>query len=217
MFLILLGAPGAGKGTQAKLLQATYGIPQISTGDMLRAARASGSELGKRVQAVMDGGGLVSDEIVLALVEERLTQDDAAGGAIFDGFPRTVAQAEALGQLSGVTIDHVLSIDVPESRLVRRLAGRRTCRSCGAMYHLDFKPTAREGVCDACGGETYQRADDNEDSIKNRLSVYHDNTAPLISYYAGKGLLREIDGVGELSDVTARIEAVVGARQAKGS
>jgi adenylate kinase len=209
MFLILLGAPGAGKGTQAKLLQDQHGVPQISTGDMLRAARGSGSDLGKRVQTVMDSGGLVSDEIVLALVEDRLATDDTKKGAIFDGFPRTVAQAEALGSLSGVSIDHVLSVEVPQAVLVKRLEGRRTCRKCGAMFHTEYKPTSVSGVCDVCGGETYQRADDNEESIMNRLSVYHDITAPLISYYAAKGLLTEINGAESQSKVTASINAVV--------
>jgi adenylate kinase len=210
MFLILLGAPGAGKGTQARLLQDQYGIPQISTGDMLRAARRSGSDLGKRVQAVMDSGGLVSDEIVLALVQERLTADDVNKGAIFDGFPRTVAQAEALGALAGVSIDHVLSVEVPQADLVKRLEGRRTCRKCGAMFHTEYQPTTVSGVCDVCGGATEQRADDKKESIMNRLSVYHDNTAPLISYYAAKGLLREINGAESQSTVTASINAVVG-------
>ncbi len=204
MHLILLGAPGAGKGTQAKMLVDKLGIPQISTGDMLRAARKSGSDLGKKVSKIMDEGGLVSDDIVLALVKERLSQADAADGAIFDGYPRTVAQAEALGQLA--QIDHVLSIDVPEADLSARLTGRRTCKACGAMYHLMFKPSKTEGVCDKCGGETYQRQDDNEESIKNRLSVYHSSTAPLIRYYSERNVLREINGVGSMSDITSRIE-----------
>lgn len=209
MHLILLGAPGAGKGTQAKVLQESLGIPQISTGDMLRAARKSGTELGQRVAALMDSGALVSDAVVLELVKERLSQSDAAGGAIFDGYPRTTAQADALGNL--VEIDRVLSIEVPEVELVARLAGRRTCRGCGTMYHVAFKPTEIEGVCDTCGGETYQRADDNEESIKNRLGVYQDNTAPLIQYYAERNLLAEIDGVGAPSDITARIQQALGA------
>ena len=209
MFLILLGAPGAGKGTQAKILQETLGIPQISTGDMLRAARKSGSELGNKVAAVMDSGSLVTDEIILALVEEKLATSQAKG-AIFDGFPRTVGQAEALGQLQGVEIAHVLSIEVPKGALVSRLSGRRTCRSCGAMFHVEYKPAKVAGKCDVCGGETYQRKDDNEESITNRLNVYEENTATLIRYYEDKGLLRAIDGVGEMSEITARIQQVLG-------
>ena len=204
LHIVLLGAPGAGKGTQAKILVEKLGIPQVSTGDMLRAARKSGSELGNRVAKIMDEGGLVSDEIVLELVKERLSQPDAQPGAIFDGYPRTTAQAEALQKLA--SIDHAVSISVPEAALGKRLCGRRTCRGCGAMYHVDFKPTKVEGVCDKCGGETYQRADDNEESIKNRLSVYHSSTAPLIRYYSEKGLLREVNGVGEMADITRRIE-----------
>ena len=150
MNLVLLGAPGAGKGTQAKLLMETFSIPQISTGDMLRAALKSGSELGQRIKAVMEAGDLVSDEIILELVQDRLSQADAANGAIFDGFPRTVAQAEALTGQLGVVIDHVLSIEVPEEDLVQRLGGRRTCRSCGTMYHVVFNKPATEGVCGVC-------------------------------------------------------------------
>ncbi len=209
MYLILLGAPGAGKGTQAQALTQSLGIPQVSTGDMLRAARASGTEFGKRVAAVMDAGGLVSDEIILELIEKRLRHADAQDGVIFDGFPRTVAQADGLNEL-GVAIDHVLSIIVPESMLVNRLSGRRTCRGCGGMYHLEFKPPVKEGVCDICSGELYQRADDNEDSMRNRLGVYHENTAPLIRYYSERGLLREIQGTGVPQDVTARIRAILG-------
>jgi len=210
MHLILLGAPGAGKGTQAKVLQELLGVPQISTGDMLRAAKKSGSELGNKVAAIMDQGNLVSDDIVLALVQERLNASDADSGAIFDGYPRTASQAAALSHLPGVSIDHVLSINVPEEQLVRRLCGRRTCRQCGAMYHLDYKPSATAGVCDDCGGETYQRADDNEGSIRNRLKVYHESTAPLVRYYSEQSLLREVNGVGSMTDVTERIQTILG-------
>lgn len=213
MHLVLLGAPGAGKGTQAKVLEAMLGIPQVSTGDMLRAARAAGSELGQRVQAIMDRGELVSDEIVLELVADRLRQPDAARGAIFDGFPRTVAQAEALEKLQPV--DRVISIEVPGEDLVGRMSGRRTCRSCGRMYHIAFNPPDSAGVCDACGGELYQRADDNETSIRHRLQVYLEKTAPLIAYYAKKGLLSEVSGTGDMDEVTARVMAVVGSSQEK--
>lgn len=208
MYLVLLGAPGAGKGTQAKVLETKLGIPQVSTGDMLRAARAAGTELGNRVQGIMDRGELVSDEIVLALVAERLRQPDAARGAIFDGFPRTVAQAEALQKLQ--PLDRVVSIEVPEQELVVRLSGRRTCRACGRMCHVEFSPPARKGVCDTCGGELYQRDDDNETTIKNRFQVYQDKTAPLIAYYAKQGLLSEVDGTRGMEDTTSQIMAVVG-------
>ena len=209
MNLILLGAPGAGKGTQAKQLMATYQLPQISTGDMLRSAQRDGDELGKLVKASLDAGNLVSDEIILALVEQRLQNDDTTNGAIFDGFPRTLEQAQALDGLEGVTIDHVISIEVPEDDLIRRLTGRRTCRSCGSMFHIDFKPSQKEGVCDQCGGELYQRGDDNETSIRRRLTVYRESTAPLVDYYAEQGNLRQISGVGQPDEVAKRISSAL--------
>ncbi len=209
MFLVMLGAPGAGKGTQAKYLQADLGIPQVSTGDMLRAARKEGTELGERVQAVMDAGQLVSDEIILDLIRHRVAQPDASNGAIFDGFPRTLAQAEALGALDGVEISGVLLIDVPDDFIVDRLSGRRTCRQCGTMSHVSYAPTSVEGVCDVCGGETYQRADDNEESIRKRMVEYREKTEPLVKYYSEKGVLRKIDGVGEVADVTSRLRAAL--------
>lgn len=209
MYLILLGAPGAGKGTQAKFLQDLLQVPQISTGDMLRAARKSGSELGQRVQAVMDAGDLVSDDIVLDLVKDRLHREEA-NGAIFDGYPRTIEQAEALAGLEGVELAHVISIEVPDSELIERLGGRRTCRACGAMFHTKFKAPAVAGVCDVCSGELYQRKDDNDESIRNRLAVYTDSTAPLLNFYEGRGLLRRVDGVGSMSEITSRIEAMIG-------
>ena len=205
MSLIMLGAPGAGKGTQAKILQRELEIPQVSTGDMLRAARRSGSELGQRVQAVMDAGQLVSDEIILDLIRHRVAQTDAAQGVIFDGFPRTLAQAEALDALDGVQIEGVLLIDVPDEFIVERLSGRRTCRQCGAMSHVQFSPTSVEGICDACGGETYQRADDNEESIRKRMVEYREKTAPLVNFYTKRGLLRKVNGVGDVADITARL------------
>ena len=209
MNLILLGAPGAGKGTQAKQLVATYQLPQISTGDMLRSAQRDGDELGQLVKASLDAGNLVSDEIILALIEQRLQNDDTNNGAIFDGFPRTLEQAQALDGLKGVTIDHVISIEVPEIDLIRRLTGRRTCRSCGSMFHIDFKPSEKEGVCDQCGGELYQRSDDNETSIRRRLTVYRESTAPLVDYYAEQGNLRQISGVGQPDEVAKRISSVL--------
>ena len=208
MFIILLGAPGAGKGTQAKAMCQQLEIPQVSTGDMLRAARKSGSELGKQVAAVMDGGGLVSDGMVLGLIDERLKQSDATRGVIFDGFPRTVAQADGLAKL-GVAIDHVISIEVPADLVIARLGGRRTCPDCGAMFHVEFNKSKVEGVCDACGGALYQRADDNAESIKNRLQVYRESTEPLIRYYSERGLLREVDGTGSPDDVLGRVRGVI--------
>mgnify|MGYP003953071841 CR=1 FL=1 len=210
MYLVFLGAPGAGKGTQAKALCSDLGIPHISTGDMLRAAQAEGSELGRKIDHIMSSGSLVSDDIILGLIEERLKEGDADTGAIFDGFPRTTVQAEGLTAITSVSLSHVISLDVNESVLVRRLTGRRTCKGCGAMFHVEFKPSAAEGICDACGGELYQREDDNESSIRNRLAVYHKNTAPLVRYYSETGLLREVCASGTPAEVTERIKTVLG-------
>lgn len=208
MNLIMLGAPGAGKGTQAQRLEARFGIPQISTGDILRGAVREGTPLGIEAKGYMDRGDLVPDQLVVGLVKERLTKDDCAKGFILDGFPRTVGQAESL-EAAGVTIDHVLDVAVPESQLVGRLTGRRTCSSCGAMYHVMFTPPEKEGICDRCGAELTQRADDNEATVRERLSVYAEKTAPLTRFYGEKGLLRTVDGTGELAAVEARLLAAV--------
>jgi len=208
MNLIMLGAPGAGKGTQAKLLIEKYSIPQISTGDMLRAAVAAGTDLGKKAKEYMEKGQLVPDEVVIGLIEERLKESDCDKGFILDGFPRTVAQAEALEKVLeklGKKIDHVISIEVPEEELLKRLTGRRTCKKCGAMYHVVFNPPKQEGVCDKCGGELYQRADDNEETVKSRLNVYNSQTKPLIDFYAQRGLLRNINGTGDIQGIFAEI------------
>jgi adenylate kinase len=191
MNLIFLGAPGAGKGTLATLLSKDYGIPQISTGDLFRAAVKEGSELGKQVQGIMEKGELVPDSLTVELVKERLAKPDAGDGYILDGFPRTIAQADALGEFQ--KIDAVINFAISDELVIRRLSGRRVCRSCGAIYHVDNMPPKVEGKCDRCGGELYIRDDDKIDSIKNRLRVYQEQTEPLIAYYRDKGRLREID------------------------
>lgn len=213
MRLILLGPPGAGKGTQAKRLVEKYGIPQISTGDMLRAALKAGTELGLKAKTYMDAGKLVPDEVVIGLIEERIKEADCKNGFMLDGFPRTVAQADALSAVmakSSLKLDHVVSIDVANEELVLRLTGRRTCRACGAGFHVSFDPPKKEGVCDKCGGELYQRDDDSEATIRNRLKVYGDQTEPLIAYYKKAGLLRPIDGTGSIEDIFGRVTAVLG-------
>ena len=214
MNLILLGPPGAGKGTQAKLLVERLGSPQISTGDMLRAAVKAGTELGRKAQAIMERGDLVPDDLVINLFRERASQPDAAGGFILDGFPRTVAQAEALRKYlaeTGRRIDHVLSIEVPEDELVRRIAGRRTCRACQAMYHVESSPPKGDGVCDRCEGELYQRADDREAAVRERFQVYRTQTAPLIAYYDRDGLVRSIHGTGSIEAIDDSILQAIGA------
>lgn len=210
MYILLMGPPGAGKGTQAANLVQKYGIPHISTGDMFRAAVKEGTELGKKAKACMDAGQLVPDEITIGIVKERLAKPDCAKGFILDGFPRSVEQADALdGILKALSIrlTRAVDISVPSDVLVERAVGRRICKKCGATYHIRFNPSKAEGVCDACGGETYQRADDSEATMKNRLSVYEAQTKPLISYYREAGLYSEIDGSQEMSKVFADITA----------
>ena len=212
MNIVFLGPPGAGKGTQAKILIERYGIPQVSTGDMLREHRAKGTELGKKAQEYMDKGQLVPDEIILGMVKERLSQPDCHKGFILDGFPRTVAQAEALDKLlseMGKKLDFALALIVPDDLLVERLTGRRTCKSCGMMYHIKYKPPKVVGKCDVCGGDLYQRPDDNEETVRNRLKVYHEQTAPLIEYYKNKGILREIDGSKSIEEITQQIISIL--------
>lgn len=212
MRIVLLGAPGAGKGTQAKKLIEKYGIPQISTGDLLRAAVAAGTQLGKEAKSYMDKGELVPDSVVLGMVEERLKQDDCKKGYILDGFPRNTAQAEALDKMLGslnMPLDAALSVDVPFEDLMKRLTGRRTCKSCGQMYNVYFSPPKKEGVCDKCGGELFQRDDDKEETIKKRLEVYSAQTAPLIDYYKKKGILKTVAGVGSIDDIFKNVCAVL--------
>ena len=212
MNIILLGPPGAGKGTQAKMLVDEYRIPQISTGDILRAAVKEGTQLGKEAKKCMDKGELVPDSVVIGIVEERIQQPDCEKGYMLDGFPRTVPQAEALdGMLDNLSskIDHVVSIDVDKEELVKRLTGRRTCRDCGAGFHVMFDPPKQEGVCDKCGGELYQRDDDNVETVSSRLEVYEAQTLPLIDYYQGQGKVRSIDGVGEIKEIYNRVKLVL--------
>ena len=199
MNIILLGPPGAGKGTQAQRIVDRYHIPQISTGDILRAAVKESTPLGMKAKGFMDQGQLVPDEIVIGIIEERLRTKDCDPGFTLDGFPRTIPQAEALHPILtnlGKKIDHVINIEVDPEELVRRLTGRRTCKNCGAMFHLLFQPPKKEGICDRCGAALYQRADDKEETIRTRLKEYEKQTAPLIQYYQGKNTLRSIQGVG---------------------
>ena len=214
MRLVLLGAPGAGKGTQAKKLIEKYRIPQISTGDILRKAVADGTPLGKEAKSYMDSGGLVPDSVVIGLVKERLAQDDCKTGYILDGFPRTTPQAEELDNvLSAMNspLDVALSVDVDKDDLMKRLTGRRTCKSCQQMYNIHFSAPKKDGVCDKCGGELYQRDDDQEDTIRNRLDVYEKSTAPLIDYYGSKGILKSVKGEGSIDDIFNQIVSILGA------
>jgi adenylate kinase len=212
MRLVLLGAPGAGKGTQAKMLIEKYKIPQISTGDILRKAVADGTPLGKEAKVIMDKGELVPDKIVLGLVEERVKQDDCKKGFILDGFPRNTAQAEALDKMlnaTGLPIDSALSVDVPKDDLMKRLTGRRTCKNCQQMYNVYYSPPKKDALCDKCGGELFQRGDDKEDTIKKRLEVYDAQTAPLIDYYNKKGILKSVMGVGNIDEIFNKVCALL--------
>lgn len=202
MNLILLGAPGAGKGTQAEVICNTLHIPAISTGNILREAIKNQTALGMEAKAYMDGGKLVPDEIVINILKERLQKDDCKNGFILDGFPRTVPQAEALDKMN-VRIDRVVDIEVADEKIEARLSGRRVCESCGASYHVQYKPSKTESVCDACGGKTVQRKDDHPDTVKERLRVYHEQTEPLIDYYTKAGKLVVVEGQEEVADTTA--------------
>ena len=213
MNLILLGPPGAGKGTQAKRLEQKYGLVQLSTGDMVRAAIASGSALGQRVKAIYDAGRLVPDAIIIDMIAERIAAPDCARGFILDGFPRTVPQAEALDRMldeRGQALDYVILMEVDEPALVERIAGRFTCRKCGASYHERFHRPAAEGVCDACGSpDLVHRADDRPEAVATRLEAYRNQTAPILPYYRDRGILRTVDGMAEIDEVTRQIEAVL--------
>ena len=202
MKLILLGAPGAGKGTQAENISKKYNIPAISTGDMIRAAIKSGNDLGKQVQSYIEKGHLVPDEVVIAIVKDRIAQPDCANGFILDGFPRTIPQAEALDNLS-VNVDFALSIEVEDERIVQRMSGRRACPGCGMTYHLEFKPSKDNKTCDGCGAELVIRKDDKPETVIERLKIYHDQTEPLKAYYNAQNKLVIVEGQEELSETTA--------------
>lgn len=202
--VILLGGPGAGKGTQAKRLIEVLGIPQISTGDLLRAARAAGTEIGKKAVSYMNRGALVPDDVVLSLVEDRLSEPDAEAGYILDGFPRTTKQAIAM-DARGIGVERVICLSVPNDVLAARLSGRRICRSCGSSYHIEFRPSSTLGVCDSCGGDTYQRKDDSSEVIPKRLIAYENSTTPLIDFYGQRGLVRVVDGQGDFMAIFENI------------
>lgn len=209
MNLILLGPPGAGKGTQAKILEEKWGLKQLSTGDMLRAAVAAGTEYGRKAKAVMDRGDLVSDDIVVSIISERLDQPDVTKGFILDGFPRNTAQAEALGAMlkaKGLKLDAVIEMKVDDAALVTRIAGRYSCAKCGKGYHDSFEKPKVAGTCDSCGGSEFvRRADDNEATVRSRLEIYNKQTSPLVDFYGKAGILRTIDGMAEISQVTSQI------------
>ncbi len=211
--LILLGPPGAGKGTQARMLEDKFGLVQLSTGDLLRASVAAGTEAGKQAKAVMEAGDLVSDEIVIAILRDRLAEPDCARGVILDGFPRTTVQAEALDALlaeTGGRINAAISLDVEDAEMVTRISGRFTCGSCGEGYHDTFKPTAKPGICEKCGStDMKRRADDNAETVAQRLEAYHAQTAPLIAYYAGNGALERIDAMGDIAAIGEGLNAIV--------
>lgn len=214
MNIILLGPPGAGKGTQAGLLVGERGMAQLSTGDMLRAAVAAGTPVGIKAKAVMEAGGLVSDEIVIGILSERLDHADVAKGFILDGFPRTVAQAEALDELlraKDMTLDHVIELAVDEDALVDRISGRYTCAKCGEGYHDRYKQPRVAGVCDACGSTAFnRRADDNEETVRNRMAEYHAKTAPILPYYEARGMVSRVDGMADIRQVSQTINKIIG-------
>ena len=207
-----MGPPGAGKGTQAQFISMQAGVPKISTGDIFRANVSSGTELGRQAKAYMDAGDLVPDEVTIAMVRDRLAEEDAAKGFLLDGFPRNVPQARVLDDMlleMGVAVDVVLELVVDDDEVVRRLSGRRTCRRCSHVWHLDFDPPSHEDICDHCGGELYQRDDDKEETIRHRLEVYIEQTAPLVGYYADRRILVGLDATGPVDDVTERAIAAL--------
>ena len=214
MKIIMLGAPGAGKGTQAKKIAAEYKIPHISTGDIFRANIKNNTELGQKAKAYMDKGELVPDELTLDLIMDRFKQPDCENGYVLDGFPRTIPQAEALDRAlaeMGQKIDYAIDVEVPDENIVNRMSGRRACVDCGATYHIVYAPTAKEGICDKCGGELILRDDDKPETVLKRLGVYHEQTQPLIDYYTKAGILKTVDGTVDINDVFAAIVEILGA------
>ena len=209
MNIIMLGAPGAGKGTQAAVLCEHFGIPTISTGNMIREALKNGTEMGLKAKSFMDEGKLVPDEVVIGIVKERLSADDCKKGFILDGFPRTIPQAEALDNM-GVEIQHVINIDISDEKIINRMSGRRACLNCGATYHIVYNPSKKEGICDTCGQQLVLRDDDKPETVKKRLSVYHDQTQPLIDYYTKAGILKSVDGTVDMEDVFGAIVSILG-------
>jgi adenylate kinase len=213
MNIILLGPPGAGKGTQAKRLEQEHGIPQLATGDMLRAAVKSGSELGQQAKKVMDAGELMPDELMVRMIEDRIAQEDCRNGFILDGFPRTVAQAEALDEMlarRGANLDHVIELKVDEEALVDRITGRYSCANCGAGYHDRYQQPKQDGVCDHCGASEFKRReDDNEETVRSRMQAYRDQTAPILPYYREQGKLQQVDGMAEIDEVTRQIDRIL--------
>ncbi len=213
MKIIMLGAPGAGKGTQAKLIAEKYGVPHISTGDIFRANIKNGTELGKEAKEYMDKGLLVPDELTVRLLLDRVAQDDCKNGYVLDGFPRTIPQAEVLDKeltKLGDSVDFAVDVDVPDENIIRRMSGRRACLNCGATYHIVNIPSKKEGICDVCGSELVLRDDDQPETVKNRLKVYHEQTQPLIEYYTGKGVLRTVDGTLPMEEVFDAIVKILG-------
>lgn len=208
MKLVLLGAPGAGKGTQAEIISEKYNIPTISTGNIIRAALKNGTEMGLKAKAYIDSGRLVPDDVVIGIIKERLAEDDCKKGFILDGFPRTIPQAEALDQM-GIAVDAALSIEVSDREIVKRMSGRRVCEKCGASYHTEFKKPKLNDVCDSCGGKLVIRKDDEPDTVLDRLDIYHKQTEPLKDYYANKGKLRTVEGQANIEDTTALVLGVL--------
>lgn len=213
MKIVMLGAPGAGKGTQAKMIAEKYSIPHVSTGDIFRANIKNGTELGKEAKSYMDKGELVPDELTVRILLDRVAQEDCKNGYVLDGFPRTIPQAEVLdAELTkmGDKIDFAINVEVPDENIIKRMSGRRACLKCGATYHIVHIPPVKEGICDKCGSELVLRDDDKEETVKNRLSVYHEQTQPLIDFYDKKGVLKEVDGTVDSKDVFAAITAILG-------
>lgn len=213
MKIIMLGAPGAGKGTQAKMIADKYGVPHISTGDIFRANIKNGTELGMEAKKYMDQGLLVPDELTVRILLDRVAQDDCKNGYVLDGFPRTIPQAEVLdSELTklGDHIDYAINVDVPDENIVKRMSGRRACLTCGATYHIEHVPPKKEGICDVCGSELVLRDDDKPETVKNRLNVYHEQTQPLIDFYTEKGVLKTVDGTVPIEEVFAAITAILG-------